>query len=322
MSDKEDHAGEEEDSPDYSTSYSSEEEEIEEKKTLPIRASRGKRSKDYLEDEGDEEFWNQDAWKELDNDDEIRSDEFTSDDFADSSDSDIDLDEEAEKKQEEQEAIEAKEVAEGKRKREEYPDDDSKKKKSKYVDPALVQVKRPKVATERKEKKEVTPIAPRSITVRETTKALTESTKALDRSKKTKKKGTTVKKRSKPKFTHREILESATSTEIANKRALAAMLLIQEEQKKRREAADQAGTDLGPRIIFKSTSAGNRYLYTDPDTFPVQKLAPSLPQKFYCVFTGVPARYRFPSTNEPFGNILAYRQLKDIKSGDVLCDQH
>jgi len=290
----------------------SSDESVIEKKELPNRSTRGRKT-NLAEDDADTEFWNQEAWKELDEQDsEITSDEFSSNAFGDSSDSDIDEDEAAEQKQERDEALEnAKDT---KKRSRDLEEKEPSKKKSKYVDPALIKVKKNNAATTTSTKPKKLEAASRSIEVRQSTKNSTKATIQLANSElkasRSKNAATTTTQKSEKKLSHQQMLENAVRTELENRRALATMLIIQEEKKKRLEQTD-VKEELGARVIFKSSlKTGEQLIYTDSKGFPEKKTAPTPPTPLVCTVTKQPAKYRMPGSMKPFANVMAYKVIE------------
>ncbi|KAH9251938.1 hypothetical protein BASA81_010142 [Batrachochytrium salamandrivorans] len=254
---------------------SSSEEEI--RKVLPQRKSRGTRRVQTVQEgdeDADEEFWSQGAWKEEENDDDIKSDEFSSGAFGDSSDSDIDYDETADVLAEEKAAANAERLANKFSKA--VVDDDADvlaaRKKTKYVDPALV-AKRTKKTSE--------PVP--------------------------------AKRKRKPavQIPQEDMLAEVVKTEHENKRILAEMILLQEVAKTRREASRKAD-DKTPRVVFTSNAKrGDRYSYSDPSTFPKAKTPPPPPKR---LATLVPRYRFLGSMNQTFTNLAEYQQLVQQKA--------
>lgn len=222
-------------------SSSSSEEEV--KKVLPQRKSRGTRRVQTVQEgdeDADEEFWAQGAWKEEENDDDIKSDEFSSGAFGDSSDSDIDYDETADVLAEEKAAANAERVANRSNKAVVDDDADAARKKSKYVDPALV-------AKRTRKPSEPAPVK--------------------------------RKRKPAPQIPQEDMLAEVVKTEHENKRILAEMILLQEAAKTKREALRKAD-DKTPRVVFTSSAKrGDRYSYSDPSTFPKAKTLPPPPRR-------------------------------------------
>jgi vacuolar protein sorting-associated protein 72 len=309
-------------------------------KMLPNRTTRGRRTKqvDPVEAEADEQFYNQDAWKSEQEDEEIASEDFASSDFGDSSDSDIDLDETEETNNNTSApgAIEEKDI----------DDVDGKKRTSRkgYIDPALARAKQQRHSPRKssstsspskktKVKKQVT-IAPHAMEIRtSTTKRLAESNqRILTESKKKRQKGlandsrpTTSSTNSSTKaivLTQRELLEAAARTEVENMQSLKTTMFLEAEKKRLRAAEANRQKNKGPRIIFKSHISKslpkeeiNTILYTDPNTFPTPSRSHTSNSKSksrlpVCAITGLPAKYLDPVTNKYYANIQAFKILR------------
>lgn len=261
----------------------SSEEEEEQRKVLPQRKSRGVRRVQTVQDgdeDADEEFWGQGAWKEEEEDDDIKSDEFSSGAFGDSSDSDIDYDETADVAAEEKAALLAeKQVGKRVSSTKAVIDDttDQVKKRGKYVDPALV--KRSSSA----KKQDVAASKPKRKVVR---------------------------------IPQQDMLCEVVKTEHENKRQLVEMILLQEAAKTRREAWGRKREDTARVIYTSSARRGERYSYNDPAMFPQAKTLPPYPKRVSPP-PGATVRYRFPgamnqtyTTAEEYQHLVKQKQLQ------------
>lgn len=137
------------------------------------------------------------------------------------------------------------------------------------------------------------------------------------------------------KVTQEELLEEAKITEMENLASLNVYIQLEEEKKKLRTIKKPVIT--GPVIRFQSLMmpdvesndpAGrkicsrNFLTFTDGTRFPQQyfpsQFPPQVPERSYCVVTGLPARYRDPVTNYPYVNSQAFRILRQHHSRGTL----
>ena len=137
------------------------------------------------------------------------------------------------------------------------------------------------------------------------------------------------------KITQEEMLEEAKITEMENLASLNVYIQLEEEKKKMRTIKKPVLT--GPIIRFQSLTmpdiaphasterkvcSRNFLTFTDETRYPQQyflsRIPPCLPEKSYCVVTGLPARYRDPVTNYPYANLQAFRILRQHHSRGTL----
>ena len=236
--------------------------------SLPQRATRGKRFRDLEPEEAEahEEFWGQQAWAENEEDnDSIKSDEFSSSDFEDSADSDIDLDE----NDETPDLMHDQDVK----------DEKSKRKRVVGLAPPAQPKRDPNKPRSPKKPRIKYPLPPSNMTVRRTTASVGQEIEekqrleAVRQSLKREKKPKQATEKAKP-MTQRQLLEEAARTEIANKESLEIMMLLMAEKKRLREK--QEFQSKGARIISKSfrtlaKEEGSTVTYTNPDQFPKAK---------------------------------------------------
>lgn len=308
------------------------EEEEEEKYVVPQRSTRGKRMSELVGEaaEADEEFWAQDAWKELEDDDDILSDEYDSDEKKDIEDSDFsDVDEDLEERERVQQAIDQEEEQKRNQKR-----DRAKRRKGIYVDPALKPATKKRPRTEANDEVEVgeKKKAPRARNIaipyrrstRETTRVQSQATEDLTRQRVERAK-VVPKKVREPlvRLTQQELLEEAARTEIENKRSLELMLMLQEEKKREKQTAEK---QVSKRIIYFSSArnvkVGPDHKPTPPPistlTFTYVDQVPSVinakpkpkPERPICSVTGLPAKYRDPVTGIYFRTVEAFKLLR------------
>lgn len=243
-----------------------EEEEEEEElipKVLPLRTTRKQYKMELKkqgltvndagqqEEEADEQFWDQDAWQELSDDDEVRPEDFGEDEVGDSSDSDIDLNEE----EEDATAAAAEAEAEANYDARGKGRGRGRKRFGVYVDPAFK-------TTKKRQKKDpnasgsATSSTSTATTLSSESRSLRTSTvlqknsrdsQTSNQQQQAKKKVQRVKE---TPYTQQQLLEEAAKTEIENRQSLERMLLLEAEKKK---MMIQSKTKLtGPRIIFRS----------------------------------------------------------------------
>jgi hypothetical protein len=246
--------------------------------SLPRRATRGKRFRELEgeEQEAHEDFWGQNAWEEEDND-SVKSDEFSASDFQDSSDSDIDNDE---NEDDAPDAMHEQDVGEGKPKKQ-------KPAKRFGLPPGA---RKPPAASGGGRPKPKQPLAPRSMSVRHTTASLgaeleeKQRLEAIRQSLKKQQRGGAGKTLGqggvKPRLlTQRQLLEEAAKTEVENKASLEVMMLLMAEKKRAREKVERQKK--GARIVTRSfvppgpvKEERTLVTFTAPELFPKPRTGP------------------------------------------------
>jgi len=293
---------------------------------LPARSTRGKRLNQLVGEEAlvDEEFWKLDLFKEVENDDEYKSEE------------------------EEEDVVDADFDAP------EIPDEidpnadggmqleDEKKKKKGYVDPA---VKRKKLERNAKKKKINYTTDPLLETVSQPTRTKTttnnnnnnnnetnantpttirksQRTSMIERATKRQQQEEILQrqrllranKQRKPvefkQLTQDELLDEAKETEEYNKASLADLQRLEEEKKK--QPVVEKAIVVGPAIIFHSKCGVNLITFTEVDTIPSFINQPQVPYpiKAICPITSQPAKYRDPKTGISYATVEAFKKYK------------
>ncbi|CAL1361754.1 unnamed protein product [Linum trigynum] len=277
------------------------------------RATRGKRMTKLLDDEAEEDelFWNQDALKEDENDDNYQQEAEAPDEF----DSDFDDDESEPDDEAENEAMERRPP----KKRLIFPGKTLPKKKKKKKDLSKLddeadQDEKPPEQSTTPEQHDVPDEVEGERVVRKSTRtsvivrqaerdAIRAALEATMKPIKRKKEG------EEKKMSQEEMLLEAAQTEIMNLRNLERVLAREEEVKKR--AVVHKAVYSGPQIRFSSKN-GCSYLefrglsfHSQLTTAPIQ-----YPEKAACVVTGLPAKYRDPKTGQPYATIEAFRIIR------------
>ncbi|KAH7663520.1 Vps72/YL1 family protein [Dioscorea alata] len=280
------------------------------------RATRGKRMNKLLDEEieEDELFWNQDALKEDDEDNNYEEEAEVADEF----DSDFDEDEP-------EPEDEAENIAEDRlpvKKRLIFPGKTLAKKKSKKKvlsklerDPKVDESSEPKKSSlsehqdppEDLEGERIVRKSTRtSVIVRQAERdairaALQASVKPIKRKKEGEEK----------RMTQEEMLLEAAETEIRNLRNLERVLAREEEVKKR--AVVHKAVYNGPQIRYSSKDGKNFLEFTKGVSFHSELSTKSepYPQKAVCAVTGLPAKYRDPKTGLPYASIEAFKIIRE-----------
>ncbi|XP_027161819.1 SWR1 complex subunit 2 [Coffea eugenioides] len=292
--------------------------EEKEKETLVFldrasRATRGKRMTKLLDDEveEDETFWNQDALKEEEHDDEYEEEAEVADVF----DSDFDEDEPEPDEEVENEPDDRTRP----KKRLIFPGKTiSKNKKKKRVH------KSERVPREEGTSEQSTPPehhdAPEDVeverTIRKSTRtsvivkqaereAIQAALQATIRPIKKKKEG------EEKRMTQEEMLLEAAQTEIMNLRNLERVLAREEEVKKR--AVVHKAVYTGPQIRYLSRNGSSFLEYMNGASFESEISTESHPyaEKAICAVTGLPAKYRDPKTGLPYATKEAFKMIRE-----------
>lgn len=308
------------------------EEEVLEPKVLPLRATRGGRMTQLLEDQesGDEEFWSQDFFAEEDRDQEFEASETEEEDVP-----DTDFSESEEDDDEDDDAVEAR------TRREER----GRKKALKPPGAAGAARRPPPVKTTPLSGDPATAKAPMSPASKAALKAAKQAMAAefqapslrkstlqkVEEAEKERIENVRPKKKRRTGQQQRllsqdELLSEAAQTEIENLRSLEALQAAEEEVRKR--AAVKRGGYTGPCIRYKTKQINGEGLLTCEvanmllpanmrhQTAPAPKLTP------ICVITGRPAKYRDPATGQPYFDVAAFRILQQQRLQGSLYNNH
>ncbi|KAK8959076.1 hypothetical protein KSP40_PGU001474 [Platanthera guangdongensis] len=274
------------------------------------RATRGKRMTKLLDEEieDDELFWNQDALKDEENDDNYEEEQEVPDEFdSDFEDAEPEQDDEAENPAEERLPLKKRLIFPGKQvakkinkkkilskvekssNGDEHPE--SKKPAHSESQDALNEIDGER--TVRKSTRT-------SVVVRQAERdAIRAALQATMKPIKRKKEG------EEKRMTQEEMLLEAAQTEIMNLRNLERVLAREEEVKKK--AVTYKAVYEGPQMRFISRN-GNSFLeFTKGSSFKTELHTTSAPypEKSLCVVTGLPAKYRDPKTDFPYATIEA-----------------
>ncbi|KAF7836390.1 SWR1 complex subunit 2 [Senna tora] len=275
------------------------------------RATRGKRMTRLLDEEieEDELFWNQEALKEEENDDNYEEEPEVADEF----DSDFDEDEPEPDEEGENDAVERipkkkRLIFPGKRlpkkrkkktlsKLEDAPEDDKEAEQSN----AEEHHDAPDDAGERMIRKSTRT----SVIVRQAERdairaALQATTKPIKRKKEGEEK----------RMTQEEMLLEAAQTEIMNLRNLE-RVLAREEEVKRRAIVHKAVYN-GPQIRYISKDGCTFLEFSKGLSFQSEISTTSVPypEKSVCAITGLPAKYRDPLTGLPYATLEAFKIIR------------
>ncbi|KAK7359547.1 hypothetical protein VNO77_01508 [Canavalia gladiata] len=278
------------------------------------RATRGKRLTKLLDDEiqEDDVFWNQEALKEEDNDDNYQEEPEIADEF----DSDFDEDE-PEPDDEEPQKIDAEERM-PKKKRLIFPGKTlAKKKKKKKVLSKLENSPNDKeeegsakVAAEEHHddtgERMIRKSTRTSVIVRQAERdAIRAALQATMKPVKRKKEG------EEKKMTQEEMLLEAAQTEIMNLRNLERVLAREEEVKRR--AIVHKTVYNGPQIRYISKDGCSYLEFTKGALFQseIPTMSVPYPEQSVCAITGLPAKYRDPKTGLPYATKEAFKVIRE-----------
>ncbi|KAH6826501.1 DNA binding protein SWC2 [Perilla frutescens var. hirtella] len=279
------------------------------------RASRGKRMTKLLDDEVEEDelFWNQDALKEEDNDDEYEEEGEVVDVF----DSDFDEDEPEADEEGENEPDERTRT----RKKLIYPGKQSTNKKKKKDKPPSKDESAPKdekapeestpsehhdVPDDAETEKSVRKSTRTSVIIRQAERdAIRAALQATMKPIKRKKEG------EEKRMTQEEMLLEAAQTEIMNLRNLEKVLAREEEVKKR--AIVHKAVYSGPQIRYLSKDGLSYLNFMNGSSFETEVSTKSTPypEKAVCAVTGLPAIYRDPKTGSPYATKEAFKVIRE-----------
>ncbi|CAH2059015.1 unnamed protein product [Thlaspi arvense] len=284
------------------------------------RATRGKRMTKLLDDEveEDEQFWNQEALKEEEHDDNYEAEAEVADEF----DSDFNDDE----PEPESVAENEKEERDLPKKRLIYPGktNTKKKKKKKLVsniedtrgdekpgealgDKEQDEKEENEALGEEMESEKVIRKSTRtSVIVRQAERdalraAIQATTKPIQRKKVGEEK----------RMTQEEMLLEAAQTEIMNLRNLERVLAREEEVKKK--AIVHKEVYKGPQIRYLSKDGCNYIEFCNGASFSSEISTKSVPypEEAVCVISGLPAKYRDPKTGLPYATTEAFKAIRE-----------
>ncbi|KAF8101803.1 hypothetical protein N665_0201s0119 [Sinapis alba] len=281
------------------------------------RATRGKRMTKLLDDEveEDEQFWNQEALKEEEHDDNYEAEAEVADEF----DSDFNDDE----PEPEAVADNEKEERDVPKKRLIYPGKTApkKNKKKKLVSKLEDSPEDEKPGEELGDKEEDDEKEPQedmegekvirkstrtSVIVRQAERdalraAIQATTKPIIRKKVGEEK----------RMTQEEMLLEAAQTEIMNLRNLERVLAREEEVKKK--AIVHKAVYKGPQVRYLSKDGCNYIEFCNGASFSSEISTKSVPypEKAVCVITGLPAKYRDPKTGLAYATLDAFKAIRE-----------
>ncbi|TKY59739.1 SWR1 complex subunit 2 [Spatholobus suberectus] len=275
------------------------------------RATRGKRLTKLLDEEiqEDELFWNQDALREDDEDDNYQEEPEIADEF----DSDFDEDE-PEPDEEEPDKNDADERMH-KKKRLIFPGKTlAKKKKKKKILSKLEsspkeEERSGKVAEEQQEEtgeRMIRKSTRTSVIVRQAERdAIRAALQATIKPVKRKKEG------EEKRMTQEEMLLEAAQTEIMNLRNLERVLAREEEVKRR--AIVHKTVYNGPQIRYISKNGCSYLEFIKGSSFhsEIPTASVQYPEQPVCPITGLPAKYRDPKTGLPYATKEAFKIIRE-----------
>ncbi|CAD6246300.1 unnamed protein product [Miscanthus lutarioriparius] len=279
------------------------------------RATRGKRITKLIEDEveQDEAFWNQEALKDEENDDNYVEEQDAGDEFdSDFGEDESEPDDEPEKEERERLPIKKRLMFPGKtlrktnvKKKKVTPklEDDAKADKSADKPSSSTQAD---VPDELEAEKTIRKSTRTSVIVRQAEReAIRAEKEATAKPIKRKKEG------EEKRMTQEEMLLEAAETEIMNMRNLERVLAREEEVKKK--AVVHKDTYEGPTVRFFSKDGESRLEFINGATFGSElcTTSPPYPVKPVCVVTGLPAKYRDPKTGLPYATMEAFKKIQE-----------
>ncbi|CAL9069012.1 SWR1 complex subunit 2-like isoform X1 [Musa acuminata AAA Group] len=277
------------------------------------RLTRGKRMSKLLDNaiEQDEIFWNQDALKEEENDENYEEEVEAADEFdSDFNDDEPDPDEETEVVAEDKLPVKKRLIFPGKPatkkknkkkvllKLENTPEDEKLSKKS---PPSENQDLPDDIEGERTVRKSTRT----SVIVRQAEREIRAALQASMKPIKRKKEG------EEKRMTQEEMLLEAAQTEIMNLRNLE-RVLAREEEVKKKAVVHKAVYD-GPQIRFTSRNGESYLEFIKGASFQSEICTSSVPypRKSFCVITGLPAKYRDPKTGLPYATLEAFKLIRE-----------
>ncbi|KAL1549700.1 SWR1 complex subunit 2 isoform X1 [Salvia divinorum] len=286
------------------------------------RASRGRRMTKLLDDEVEEDelFWNQDALKE----DEVDEEYAEEGEVADVFDSDFDEDEPEADDEGENEPDGRTRT----KKKLTYPGNPSTKKKKKKNTPSKVE----SAPNDEKNPEESTPSehhdAPDDAEVEKSVRKSTRTSVIIRQAERDAIRAALqatmkpIKRKSvgeEKKITQEEMLLEAAQTEIMNLRNLEKVLAREEEVKKR--AIVHKAVYSGPQIRYLSKNGLSHLTFMNGSSFDSGVSTKSTPysEKAVCAVTGVPAIYRDPKTGLPYATKEAFKIIRERLAQESGC---
>ncbi|XP_027342146.1 SWR1 complex subunit 2 [Abrus precatorius] len=280
------------------------------------RATRGKRLTKLLDEEihEDDLFWNQDALKEDDHDDNYQEEPEIADEF------DSDFDEHESEPDDQDPPINDVDEKMHKKKRLIFPGKILAKKKkkkkilSKLENSPKEEENSPKVAEEQHDdtgERMVRKSTRTSVIVRQAERdAIRAALQATMKPVKRKKEG------AEKRMTQEEMLLEAAQTEIMNLRNLERVLAREEEVKRR--AIVHKTVYNGPQIRYISKDGCSYLEFAKGASFHFEIATTSVqyPEQPVCTITGLPAKYRDPKTGLPYATKEAFKIIRECFSNE------
>ncbi|GAB4817426.1 hypothetical protein N2152v2_004472 [Parachlorella kessleri] len=134
-----------------------------------------------------------------------------------------------------------------------------------------------------------------------------------------------VRKSSHRPLTQAELLSEAAKTEIENTKSLQALVAMEEQTKKKAEVKKARYKGPMLRFLSKAVNGEERSTVEVRNMQTPQELLPRLARppvpKPVCAVTGLPAKYRDPQSGLPYANLQAYRALKAQQQQQALLAQ-
>ncbi|KAG0601225.1 hypothetical protein M758_11G094300 [Ceratodon purpureus] len=294
----------------------------------PERATRGKRLSKLVDEEieADEEFWNQDAFKEDGADDEYEEEQEIADEFDSDFNDEEDESDDGEAEEKESRPKRKQKLPPGKKPVKKGASGSHKKKGVSFLEEAaaaadagetLPNLETPRQAVrpspEEKEdgeteegEKSLRKSTRTSVVVKQAERdAQRAIQQALPKIVKKKKEG------EEKKMTQEEMLLEAAQTEIQNRQSLETLLAREEEVK--RKAIINKEVYSGPLVRFYSKGGVNILEFVKMADVPevIKAKALPYPKQPICVVTGLPAKYRDPKSGHPYATKEAFAILRE-----------
>ncbi|KAH9734623.1 SWR1 complex subunit 2 [Citrus sinensis] len=278
------------------------------------RVTRGKRMNKLLDDENeeDEAFWNQDALKEEENDDNYEEEQEIADEF----DSDFDEDEPEPDEEGENEVDErvrtkkrlifpGKPLTKKKKKKKILSKLDSPDKDVKSNEQSILPENHD-VPNDVEGERIIRKSTRTAVVVRQAERdAIRAALQATMKPIKRKKEG------EEKRITQEEMLLEAAQTEIMNLRNLERVLAREEEVKKR--AIVHKAVYTGPQLRYLSKDGYSYLEFSKGVSFQSELSTTSVPypERAVCAVTGLPAKYRDPKTGLPYATKEAFKIIRE-----------
>lgn len=278
------------------------------------RVTRGKRMNKLLDEENDEDeaFWNQDALKEEENDDNYEEEQEIADEF----DSDFDEDEPEPDEEGENEVDErvrtkkrlifpGKPLTKKKKKKKILSKLDSPDKDVKSNEQSILPENHD-VPNDMEGERIIRKSTRTAVVVRQAERdAIRAALQATMKPIKRKKEG------EEKRMTQEEMLLEAAQTEIMNLRNLERVLAREEEVKKR--AIVHKAVYTGPQLRYLSKDGYSYLEFSKGVSFQSELSTTSVPypERAVCAVTGLPAKYRDPKTGLPYATKEAFKIIRE-----------